>query len=173
MKAIRILIWTSGLLVLLLIPFISSYVGKFKHATTVTIDINKYGEILKEIKKHDPQAIFHFPESIPAQGDIFYFHYRPTFMQGDGDIMLWYKTSPKKIEELYERFSKIMTKSYHGGHLEYCTSNETSKLIELSKDYETMQLDEDPDNIPEHENRREVIISREKNEIIFWAYGVF
>ena len=75
--------------------------------------------------------------------------------------------------DFHKIFSKIKTKSYHGGNLQYYISSERSEVIDLSDDYEGMQLDEDPDNIPEHENKREVIISRDKNEIIFWAHGVF
>ena len=129
-------------------------------------DVRKYEEILNKWKHSSPEIVNHFPASIPLDAKEVDFYYRPGFLQSSSEIQLRFKSTPEQITEYYERFSKIKTKSYHGRTLVHFEPHkQDGHIIELGEDFETLQFDE-----PEHGEREHgVIISKEKNEIIFWA----
>ena len=133
-------------------------------------DLQKYEKILNKWKQLAPDIVSHFPEPIPSSAQNIGFYFAPGFLQADSEIQLRFKIATGKINEYYEEFSKLKTKSYYGRTLvHYLPHKKEGELIELGEDFETLQFDNDPNHITEHGKEHGVIISKEKNEIIFWA----
>jgi len=133
-------------------------------------NIRKYEKILNEWKQFAPDLVSHFPERIPPDAKSIDFYFMPGFLQADSEIQLRFKTTHKKIEEYYDRFSKFATKTFRDRpFVHFKPHQKFGEVVELGKDFETFQFEKDPNHIPEHGKEHGVIISREKNEIIFWA----
>ena len=159
-----------GLIVILLYYILLSLGLEMFISAHSVIDIQKYEKILNQWKEFAPDIVYHFPKSIPSDAQNVEFYFRPGILQSDSVIQLRYKTSPEEISKLYDRYSKLKTQSYYGRELiHFIPHQRDADIIELGKDFETLQFDENPDHIPEHAKEHGVIISKEKNEIIFWA----
>ena len=174
MKSIKKVIYLIGLAATIIIIvglfFFCRFIIQVKKAITSVDDINRYESILEEWKEFAPDIVSHFPEVIPSDAQNTEFYYRPGFLQSDSRIELQYRTTSEKIESLYKKFSKIKTMSSYGGTLVHFPPNgEDADIIELGKDWEIMHFDKDPENLPEYSKEHGVMITREKNEIIYWA----
>lgn len=160
------MIGLTGLFFICLITFFASQKIAY---TKPVYDIDTYENILKQLKEFAPDMVYHFPESIPedVQNVDFYFRHG---LHAKFEIQLRYKISPDKILEYYETYSQLKTKSCYGKTFVHFLDNKAgSEIIELSEDFEVLQLDKNPDRIIENNKGHGVKISKEKNEIIFWA----
>ena len=174
MKPLKILLYISVCSVVIMgilgLIFICHTAVQFKKASTPVYDIAKYESILKEWKGFAPDIVNHFPEVIPPDAQNTEFYFRPGFLQSDSRIELQYRTMPENIENLYDEFSKLKTESSHGGMLiHFPIDGGEADIIELGEDWEIMHFEADSQNLPEHSKEYGVMISREKNEIIYWA----
>ena len=144
---------------------------EFKKATTFVYDVTKYESILKEWKEFAPDMVNHFPEAIPPDAQNTEFYFQPGFLQMGSRIELRYKSTPGNIKSLYEQFSKLKTHANQGEILlvHFVTGRNNADIIELGEDWVAMHFEECPDNLREHTKEYGVMISREKNEIIYWA----
>ncbi len=161
----------------------------FIRARAEVTNIKKYEGILNEYWTEEHMGyrgmVSHFPRPIPKGAKNVVFSFQPWFMQGGGHIQLRYSTDPKTIRALYEEFSQRKTKSFFGGnrndHMNveegmpttFFYTNHTDDN-EFPDDYEIMIFDEVLKDRPEgfywnHGRSRGVAISRERNEIVYWA----
>lgn len=158
----------------------------FSNISDVT-NPRKYEHVLTKRWYYSDALISHFPSSIPNDAQNVRFSFRPAFLQGGAHIQLRYSASPEKIDELYERFSVQKTKSYYGGqsgeHMNmeggmpttiFYTSG--SENFEFPDDYEIMILDRVLTQEERaagyswnHGKSHGVAISKESNEIVYWA----
>jgi hypothetical protein len=149
--------------------FLSLGLEMFINARPVT-DVSQYKNIMDQWKISALDIVSHFPDPIPPDAQEVEFYFSPGFLQADAQLQLKYKTTPKKIVEYYEEYSRITTKSYCGDVPYYFLSQKSeNKIFESHNDFETLEFDKDPNNIPEHGKRHGVIINRKENVIIFWA----
>jgi hypothetical protein len=146
------------------------YIG-IKRANTPVKNIQEYETVLNEWKRFAPDIITHFPDKIPSEATNVNFYYFPGFLQSDPRIELRFQTEKAKIDTYYENYKKVTTKSWHGDTWVHRKppSESDSEIIQLDKDFEIMQFDENPDNLPEHSKEHGVAINKGTNEIIFWA----
>lgn len=166
-------------------------VGKFfEVATTEVTDVQKYEDRLDEFgMEPNAELVSHFPRSIPPYAKDVRFSFRPHFLQGGTYIQLRFSAPPDVISRLHEKFSLKKTKSFLGGdvytHVNHntidgmpTTNFYTSGLAEeyaFPEDYEIMVLDE----VLKGEDRSQhdwthfqshgVVISKKRNEIVYWA----
>ncbi|MDH4201874.1 MAG: hypothetical protein OEV87_03185 [Phycisphaerae bacterium] len=150
--------------------FVRMYIG-IKKANTPITDIQQYSKIIEEWKSFSPEIVSHFPKEIPPEATNVDFYYFPGFLQSGSRIELRFQAEKVEIDAYYENFKEFTTKSWHGDTWVHRRprGEGDSEIIELSKDFEIMQFDENPDDLPEHSKEHGVAISKEKNEIIFWA----
>lgn len=150
-------------------------------------NIEKYPSILKNNWRKD--LVEHFPRKISVDAKDIRFFYRMGFMQGGSCIQLYYSTSPEKINELYERFSKMKTRSFQGGgkyeHINQGGMPTTNFYFEntvdhkFPDDYELMIFDWVPSEKEKkrrnlqisfnHGKSHGVAISKKRNKILYWA----
>jgi hypothetical protein len=169
-RLIKYVVYSYGIIAALVFGFVYVYLSRFEFPPSSVVDLAQYESILKEWKESVPEIVSHFPETIPSDVQNAEFYFEPGLMQADPRIELRYKTSSENIQTLYEKFSKQKTKLSYGGV--FChrpPEGGNGNIIELGTDWETMEFEEDPDHLPEHSSAYGVIISREKNEIIYWA----
>jgi hypothetical protein len=142
----------------------------FEQASRPVMDVEAYERVLGEWKEHAEDIVGHFPEAIPGDAEDAGFYYWPGLFQSDARIELRLRMGREGIEGYYEAFSERATRMTRGAVLIHRSGDgRLADVIELGRDYVVMQFDEEPDDIPEHGKEHGVIISREKNEIIFWA----
>ncbi len=133
-------------------------------------DIRAYEKILNQWKSWAPEMVSHFPQSVPADADDISFYFFPGVLQADAEIQLRFRTTPEKILAYYEHFSGMKTRSDFGMTLiHFSPRGGEGQIIELGEDYEVLGLNPEMEQIAEHVKEYGVIISREKNEIVFWA----
>jgi hypothetical protein len=158
-------------------------------AVSSVTKVSRYEPIIEAVQgeEGDNPLTMHFPRSIPEDAENVRFFFQPPFLQGGLVLQLRYKTTPEKINELYDRFSEQSTRSYFGGSMyehmnmddgmpitDFYTNDSGSR--EFPVDYEIMIFDE-PLSEPgqgerhywNHGESHGVAISREHNEIVYWA----
>jgi len=151
-------------------------------ATADVTDVGRYEEIMS--KCGDSTLVGHFPCPIPPDAEDVRFSFFPGFLQGGAHVQLRYRTSPEKISELYERFSKMATQSFLVGdkdgrddmHVKMPTTSfhtSGSDNYKFPDDYEMMVFDQLPKEGAtlnwNHGQSHGVAISKERNEIVYWA----
>ena len=149
------------------------------HITEVT-NINRYEGILEDQWSYN-NGVNHFPRPIPADAQNVRFSFVPGFLQGGGKIELCYSTSPEIIFELYDRFSKLSAtssesdeaKEYEemmdGVRYNYFSTN-LFDGYQFPKDFEIMVFENKAKASPSsYEIRKGVAISKQRNEITYWA----
>ena len=171
---VRRLVVVGGVAVLLLAAIVCGWFAlQFRamlKATRPVADVGEYGRVLGEWKEFAGEIVGHFPEAVPADAEDVSFYFWPGFLQSDARIELRFRTGHESIDRYYETFSKRATKFTSGAMLiHFVRGRGQADVTELGPDYVVMQFDADPNNIPEHGKEHGVIMSREKNEIIFWA----
>ncbi len=155
-------------------------------ATTNVTTVGKYEKILDDYWKPRGELTTHFPRPIPPQARDVRFSFRRGFLQGGSHIQLRYSLPDKEMSDLYERFSRIKTKSFTGGdmndHMNMKEGMPTtffhtngSKDQKFPADFEVMIFDEVmKGERPEgfywnHARCHGVAISRTRHEIVYWA----
>lgn len=149
-------------------------------------NINRY-EVVLENRWGYNDGVSHFPRSIPDDAKNVRFSFIPGFLQGGGKIELCYSTSPEKISELYDRFSKITAtssesdeaKEYEemmdGVRYNFFYTNLFEDSI-FPEDFEVMVLGENDslnyifDKYVSVIMLQGVAISKQRNEIVYWAW---
>ncbi len=132
----------------------------------------------------DNDLISHFPRPIPSDAKNVRFSFSPAFLQQGAHIQLRYSLDEKQIAELYDKFSSLKTKSFHGGSAtDHANSGDGampttsfytsgSDEYEFPDDYEIMVLDPIVESYNwNHPRSHGVAISKKRNEIIYWAEG--
>jgi hypothetical protein len=156
--------------------------------TAEVTNARRYESVLDTSWKHNHQELVeHFPRPIPPDAKDVRFSFQPAFLQGGTHVQLRYSTAPETISELYERFSRQKTKSFFGGESDghrnqkggmpttrFYTSGSEDR--EFPKDYEIMifdpvlaEKDRPPGFYWNHCRTHGVAISKERNQIVYWA----
>lgn len=151
-------------------------------------NVKKYPSVLRNYWSRD--LVDHFPKQIPDDAKDVRFIYRMGFLQSGSYIQLYYSAGPAKINELYERFSKMKTKSFQGGGMFDHVNNGDgmpttnfytgkTKSLKFPKDYELMIFDWIPSEKEKklhnfsrsfnHGKSHGVAISKKRNTIVYWA----
>jgi hypothetical protein len=163
-------------------------VEKFIAMTTEITDPAKYEQIIREhwSAYETRELVNHFPGPIPEDAKDARFSYQSLLF--GSHIQLRHSTSPERIQELYEQFSKKKTKSFLGGNLNdhlnmkdgvpttFFYTSDKGESDRFPEDYEIMVLDP----VPNEKNRSEgphwnharchgVAISKQRDEIVYWA----
>jgi len=185
-KQLHVVAFSLCLIAFLYWAFVSCAIELLiKHTAEVT-NTKKYEHIL-EVKWKNSSLVEHFPKPIPSDAKNIKFSYLPRFLQGGCHIQLRYSTNASKIAELYDLFSKKKTKSFWGGssqeHMNMddgmpttCFYTSNSGIREFTGDYEIMIFDEvlKKEDRPKgfywnHGQSHGVAISKNRNEIVYWA----
>jgi hypothetical protein len=135
--------------------------------------------------KWDASLVEHFPKKIPPSATLKRFCHFPGYLQRGAYIQLRLRLTPERIGELYDEFSRRRTRSYFGGDINSHANGPErmpttffrtaeARTGPFPDDYEIMVLDP---AIPEsadgqnwnHGRSHGVAISRERNEIVYWA----
>ena len=158
-----------------------------KRAVTPVTKPSAYAKTLGRAAGFAPQLVSHFPKEIPGTAKKVKFYYMPGFLQSATVMQLRYQTSAEDIARLYEHYQKAARKRYIGGNTNihmnteegmpttfFFTSDSGDRTF--SDDYEIMTLDpvirsaDRPEGFYfNHGQSHGVAISRERNEVIFWA----
>ena len=157
---------------------------QFHYAVAEVTDVSRYERIMDKRWGVDRLAE-HFPRPIPDDARNVRFSFRPGFLQGGAHLQLRYDTTPEIIDELYEKFSRMKTRSYFGGssnkHMNEEYGMPTTYFYtaefehrEFPDDYEIMIFDKIRRDRPEgfywnHAECHGVAISKKRNEIVYWA----
>jgi len=176
-----------GIPSILLMAFIGLGVEMWLDATRVVTDVAQYEEVLDGYWSFDPKLVGHFPRPIPADARDVRFSFAPAFLQGGAHVQLRYAATPEAVSRLYAEYSAKKTKSFLGGDTNVHMNTEegmpttffytgSAKELDFPDDYEIMIFDEvlkEEDRPPgfywNHGKSHGVAISKERNEIIYWA----
>lgn len=183
-KMTHIVAIPSCIIAVALWSFISIAVEMLIVATTEVTDTGKYEEVLDDYWSFDKTLVAHFPRPIPANAKAVKFSFLPAFLQGGAHVQLRYSLDPDAISELYDRFSKMKTKSFIGGdkneHMNieegmpttifYTSGSDDHKFPD---DFEIMIFDkvikEKGGGYWNHGQSHGIAISKTRNEIVYWA----
>lgn len=147
-------------------------------------DVGQYEGILS--RHWENELVSHFPRPIPSDARNVRFSFRPAFLQGGAHVQLRHSAPPGEIRRLYAQFSEKKTKSFIGGEADddenrrermpttsFYTSGSGNN--EFPDDYEVMVFDKVPkeedwtEGYWDHGQSHGVAISKERNEIVYWA----
>ncbi len=158
-----------------------------------------YSTFINQLYEQKSEIILHFPKTLKKEQKILGFSYLPGFLQGGAHIQLRLKVSEEDLNKLYEKYNKIKTKSFYGGtsseHINrrdgmpttsFYTNNNTETTKNLTfaeeiekltfpEDYEIMIFDEiirkeeSSGGFWNHGKSHGVVISKKRNEIIYFA----
>jgi hypothetical protein len=146
-----------------------------------THKLGKYGELRAA---WDQALVDHFPAGIPADASLKKFSHFPGFLQGGAHIQLRLRLPAEHIRKLYNEFVAQRTKSFFGGdsnrHMNEKEGMPTTFFMtgdadeSFPDDYEIMIFDRvlpDSERPPNwnHGRSHGVVISTNRNEIIYWA----
>jgi len=121
----------------------------------------------------------HFPQAIPDDAHSVRFHFQPAFLQGGANLQLRYSTTTEEITRLYEHFSGSTLSSpadtrqsapdqRHAALLpSYRTGAEGASDFPPSFEFVVLY---ETDSVTGHGQAGGVAISRERNEIVYWAH---
>jgi hypothetical protein len=142
----------------------------FGQATTEVTDTENYLDVLDEVRKSYGELVVHFPPSIPSDAQSVSFSFLPAFLQGGMHFQLRCSLPVRTISELYDRFSAQTTKVSIGDSTPLFYTGGADH-INFPDDFEIMVFDEaDENNRPaNHGQGHGVAISRQRNEIVYWA----
>ena len=162
-----------------------------RKATETVTDVSQYSDKLENYWRKDmPSLVEHFPLSVPENAKNVSFSFTPAFLMGGARLQLRFATTPGRLKELRDEFSKRRTISYdHRGHAAgvsdknqiplpvFSTGEGDERYLEVPEDFDVMFLDE---FIPESEMAKSdffwnhgqthgVAISDKRGEILYWA----
>lgn len=141
-------------------------------------NVKRYDEI---VERWADDMVYHFPRPIPADAQDVLFSFQPGFV--GSHIQLRYSTTSDTIAALYEHFSEQATVSFNGGNYNDHVNAEggiaTTSFYTSDSDYRTFPSDYevmsfDPGLIERkgggyYSLPHGVAISRQRNEIVYWA----
>ena len=154
-------------------------------------DVSQYQSYLDESTSHGcpDLLVSHFPRTIPEEAKDIHVRYKSPIMQSGGYLQLRYSLPPQTIQQLHTQYTnEKMRHSFVGGSwgdhkingitiptTQFFTSD--SKNNSFPKNYEIMVFDireGDEQIINESitynwEDSHGVAISKQRNEIIYWA----
>jgi hypothetical protein len=145
-------------------------------------NVQKYEQIVQ--RWEETGMVDHFPSRVPAEARNVQFSFQPGFLQGGAHIQLRYESSPNTIATLESRFSRDAIASFEGGDrsshrrlnpdistTRFYTSG--SSMRTFPSDYVIIVLLAEPRGNPGHQWNHGrscgVAISRQRNEIVYWA----
>ncbi|MFA5794584.1 MAG: hypothetical protein WC980_05895 [Candidatus Brocadiia bacterium] len=194
MKAIwpHFIFASACVLAMLVWAFITMGAAMWDSCTREETRVDRYE---KMISSSSGELLEHFPRKIPPDAKNVRFSYLPQFLQGGGHMQIRYTLPADRITELYGQFSKIKTKSFFGGNInihmnmengmpttDFYTNDfgnlspkERYQKMKFPDDYEIMIFDkiikssESVDGYWNHGESHGVVISKQRNEIIYWA----
>lgn len=168
-----------GLLIL-----ITPALREFSEQTAPVTDPARYNEILTGRWEDEKDLVSHFPRWIPKDATQVRFSFEQGFLQGGSHLQLRCHLPAERIAELHDQFAKFTTKSFFGApsHTDlnsvympstyFHTADQPHPDANFPDDFEVMIFDPVPqDNNVDwnHAHSHGVAISKQRNEIVYWA----
>ncbi|MFP4380547.1 MAG: hypothetical protein ACLFUS_08600 [Candidatus Sumerlaeia bacterium] len=147
-------------------------------------DPKKYEKVLEEKWSPGDNLVDHFPRPIPPEARNTKFSYLPGFLQGGTHIQLRIELPKSRIREIYQEASENAKQSHIGGDAFSLVNSGTDGLAsthfytseshEFPDDYRIFIYDAKPykqegEHIWNHGYSKGVAVSKERNEVIYWA----
>jgi len=147
------------------------------------IDVGKYASVIDDYRSFNKELVSHFPRPIPPDAKNVHFYFTPHFGMGGAVVQLRCTLPAAEVSSLYVRFAKQTSKSFNGGNFfenentengvpttDFYTGDSPDHIF--PKDYEVMVFDSaNKKGSPESNDTLShgVAISKERNEIVYWA----
>jgi hypothetical protein len=143
-------------------------------------DVAEYSNVL--VHWEPTGLVDHFPCSVPTEANNVIFSAFPGFLQGGAHMQLRMKLPAAEVKDLYEKASQE-AKQYHDGGSSMTLVNEQEDGLastsphtldscapEFPKDYRVFVYHAEPaSNSWNHGKSKGVVISLERNEVIYFA----